>query len=222
MSHVASNFNSSTLKPHVLRRAMSLLLETSLGDIVIDLEVEACPKTCENFLKLCKVYYYNLNAFFNGSFHPTPHHSCCLTFGHTVSKDFLAQAGDPTATGTGGGSVWSFIASKNGERDVPRYFVPEVVPRLKHTEKGTVSMAIAPTIEGQHVGGCGSQFFITLAGGIEYLDGKHAVFGHVVEGLDTLDKINEIFVDQDGRPFKDIRIRHVVVLGACYPCPLLR
>lgn len=46
---------------------MSLLLETSLGDIVIDLEVEACPKTCENFLKLCKVYYYNLNAFFNGA-----------------------------------------------------------------------------------------------------------------------------------------------------------
>ena len=45
---------------------MSLLLETSLGDIVIDLQVEACPKTCENFLKLCKVYYYNLNAFFNG------------------------------------------------------------------------------------------------------------------------------------------------------------
>ena len=47
---------------------MSVLLETSLGDIVIDLEVEACPKTCENFLKLCKVYYYNLNAFFNGEF----------------------------------------------------------------------------------------------------------------------------------------------------------
>lgn len=48
---------------------MSVLLETSLGDIVIDLEVEACPKTCENFLKLCKVYYYNLNAFFNGTLH---------------------------------------------------------------------------------------------------------------------------------------------------------
>lgn len=50
--------------------AMSLLLETSLGDVVIDLEVEACPKTCENFLKLCKVYYYNLNAFFNGPLSP--------------------------------------------------------------------------------------------------------------------------------------------------------
>jgi hypothetical protein len=47
---------------------MSVLFETSLGDLVIDLEVEACPKTCENFLKLCKMYYYNLNAFFNGTY----------------------------------------------------------------------------------------------------------------------------------------------------------
>ncbi|KAI9508149.1 cyclophilin-like domain-containing protein [Russula earlei] len=178
---------------------MSVLLETSLGDIVIDLEVEACPKACENFLKLCKIYYYNLNAFFN------------------VSKDFLAQAGDPTATGTGGESFWSLVASQTGRGDAQRYFVPEFVPRLKHAEKGTVSMAVAPTVEDQSSGGCGSQFFITLADGIEYLDGKHAVFGHVVEGLDTLDRINEVFVDQDGRPFKDIRIRHVVVLEDPFP-----
>lgn len=45
---------------------MSVLFETSLGDIVIDLEVESCPRSSENFLKLCKIYYYNLNAFFNG------------------------------------------------------------------------------------------------------------------------------------------------------------
>ncbi|KAH9972999.1 cyclophilin-like domain-containing protein [Lactifluus volemus] len=169
---------------------MSLLLETSLGDIVIDLEVEACPKTCENFLKLCKVYYYNLNAFFN------------------VSKDFLAQTGDPTATGTGGESIWSLIASQTGAGNVSRYFMPEIVPRLKHTEKVPFPWPSHPP-----------QFFITLADGIEYLDGKHAVFGHVVEGLDILDKINEVFVDQDGRPFKDIRIRHVVVLEDPFPDP---
>ena len=58
---------------------MSVLLETSLGDIVIDLEVEACPKTCENFLKLCKVYYYNLHAFFNGRSHALWPKSCVLT-----------------------------------------------------------------------------------------------------------------------------------------------
>ena len=46
---------------------MSVLLETSLGELVIDLEVDKCPRTCENFLKLCKVKYYALNAFFNGA-----------------------------------------------------------------------------------------------------------------------------------------------------------
>ncbi|KAG1906901.1 cyclophilin-like domain-containing protein [Suillus fuscotomentosus] len=180
---------------------MSVLFETSLGDLVIDLEVEQCPKTCENFLKLCKVYYYNLNAFFN------------------VSKDFLAQAGDPTATGTGGESIWSYVASQ-GEKDATaaRYFAPEFVPKLKHTHKGTVSMAVAPSVNDEK-GGCGSQFFITLADNIDYLDGKHAVFGHVVEGLETLDKLNDVFTDQDGRPFKDVRIRHVVILDDPFPDP---
>ncbi|TFY53966.1 hypothetical protein EVJ58_g9143 [Rhodofomes roseus] len=179
---------------------MSVLLETSLGDLVIDLEVDACPKTCQNFLKLCKVYYYNLNAFFN------------------VSKDFLAQSGDPSATGTGGESIWSFIASQEGKQE-PRYFSPEFVPRLKHKAKGTVSMAVAPSVDGQVKGGCGSQFFLTLADEIDYLDGKHAVFGHVVEGLDTLDKLNDVFVDQEGRPLKDVRIRHVEILDDPFEDP---
>ncbi|KAK7466448.1 Peptidyl-prolyl cis-trans isomerase-like 4 [Stygiomarasmius scandens] len=181
---------------------MSVLLETSLGDIVIDLEVESCPKISENFLKLCKVYYYNLNAFFN------------------VSKNFLAQTGDPTATGTGGESIWSWMdQQQNKKSDTPRYFTPELLPKLKHTSKGTVSMAIAPSVEGSTGGGAGSQFFITLADNIEYLDGKHAVFGHVVEGFDTLDKLNDVFVDDNGRPLKDVRIRHVVVLEDPFPDP---
>ena len=130
----------------------------------------------------------------------------------SVSKDFLAQTGDPTATGTGGESIWSFLASQREDKSVPRYFEPEIVPKLKHTRKGTVSMAVAPSVGGDK-GGCGSQFYITLADNIEYLDGKHAVFGHIVEGLETLDKVNDVFADQEGRPFKDVRIRHVVILG---------
>ncbi|KAF9024331.1 cyclophilin-like protein [Hymenopellis radicata] len=181
---------------------MSVLFETSVGDLVIDLEVDSCPKTCENFLKLCKVYYYNLNAFFN------------------VSKDFLAQAGDPSASGAGGESIWSYIASQTSAKDpVPRYFTPEILPKLKHTNKGTVSMAVAPSLPGQEKGGCGSQFFITLADNIEYLDGKHAAFGHVVEGLDTLDKLNDVFTDDKDRPLKDVRIRHVVILDDPFPDP---
>ena len=73
-------------------------------------------------------------------------------------------------------------------------------------------MAVAPTVNGQQ-GGCGSQFFVTLGDNIDYLDGRHAVFGHVVEGLDTLEKLNDVFTDHDGRPLKDVRIRHVEILG---------
>jgi peptidyl-prolyl cis-trans isomerase-like 4 len=203
---------------------MSVLFETSLGDLVIDLEVESCPKTCENFLKLCKVYYYNLNAFFNGNNSSSYGFQLTLTNVYLVSKDFLAQAGDPTAAGTGGESIWSYIASGSNNNssssgsnppEVARYFTPELLPRLKHTHRGTVSMAVAPALEG-HKGGCGSQFFVTLGDSIDYLDGKHAVFGHVVEGFETLDKMNDAFTDKDGRPFKDIRIRHVIVLGVYF------
>lgn len=156
------------------------------------------------------MYYYNLNAFFN------------------VSKDFLAQVGDPTATGTGGESIWSYLASTSltkspNESKPSRYFAPEIRPRLKHTKRGTVSMAVAPALvdaSGEHVqGGCGSQFFITLGDNVDYLDGKHAVFGHVVEGEETLEKINEVYVDQDSRPYKDIRIRHVVILDDPFADP---
>ena len=67
------------------------------------------------------------------------------------------------------------------------------------------------------------QFFITLGEKIDYLDGKHAVFGLVVVQVEEgLDKLNEIFVDQDGWPFKDVRIKPVIILGKtsftfCFP-----
>ncbi|WVN88546.1 uncharacterized protein L203_103757 [Cryptococcus depauperatus CBS 7841] len=178
---------------------MSVMLETSLGDLVIDLEVEKCPRTCVNFLKLCKLKYYSLNAFFN------------------VSKDFIAQCGDPTATGTGGESLESYLYSQNpsGKAQPSRYFAPEIVNSLKHTDKGTLSMAVAPT----DPPGCGSQFFLTLKAGIDYLDEKHVVFGRVIEGQEVLDKINEVFVDKEGRPLRDIRIRHVEILEDPFPDP---
>lgn len=129
-----------------------------------------------------------------------------------MSKDFIAQTGDPTATGTGGECVDAYLWSKNESGPKPpRYFPPEITTKLKHKAKGTVSMAVAPI----QPPGCGSQFFITLADNIDYLDGKHAVFGHVVEGLETLDKINDAYLDKEGRPLQDIRIRHIEILGEC-------
>lgn len=128
-----------------------------------------------------------------------------------MSKDFIAQTGDPTATGTGGESLPSYLhaVSQSSSRPPARYFPPEMSNKLKHSTKGTVSMAVSPT----DPPGCGSQFFITLYDKLEYLDGKHAVFGHVIEGFDTLDRINEAYLDKEGRPLQDIRIRHVEILG---------
>lgn len=59
----------------------------------------------------------------------------------------------------------------------------------------------------------GSQFFITLSDDpLNYLDGQHAVFGYVAEGLDILDQINQVMVDNENRPFRDIRIKHTLIL----------
>jgi peptidyl-prolyl cis-trans isomerase-like 4 len=201
---------------------MSVLVETSLGDIVVDLEVDKCPRTCANFLKLCKAKYYGLNAFFNGELWKRGNEVSLWLHADAetnlpVSKDFIAQTGDPSALGTGGESFASYHHKKTRARTPapPRYFPPEILNSLKHTQKGTLSMAVAPI----QPPGCGSQFFFTLKDGIEYLDGKHAVFGHVVEGLEVLDQINDAFVDKDGRPLKDIRIHHIEVLDDPFPDP---
>lgn len=90
---------------------------------------------------------------------------------------------------------------------------------MKHAERGTVSMASVPSTHDPDERLVASQFLITLGDNLEYLDGKAVPFGTVVEGFDVLDKVNNAFLDDDGRPLKDIRIRHTVILDDPYDDP---
>jgi cyclophilin family peptidyl-prolyl cis-trans isomerase len=138
---------------------------TSRGDFAVELFAEQAPATVNNFVFLARDGFYNNTTF------------------HRVIKGFMAQAGDPQGTGTGGPG-YQF----NDERGALA---------LKHDSAGILSMANA----GANTNG--SQFFITY-GPTPHLNGKHAVFGRVVSGMDVVNSIRERDPQGDRQPGDEI------------------
>lgn len=179
---------------------MSVRIVTSVGEVRVQLHVEEAPRASRNFLKLCKLKYYNWCFF------------------HHVQKGFVAQTGDPSGTGTGGEALEAVLlgASPNVTRAAARFFPDEIVKGLRHDRRGLLAMANAGKDRN------GSQFYITLSDRhLDYLDGKHTIFGRVVEGLDVLDRINGCFCDAAGRPLQDIYIRDTLLEHDPFPDPPL-
>ena len=137
-------------------------LSTSKGEIKIQLEFEKTPGTVGNFVGLSLGLISNSIKPLGEAYYNR------LKF-HRVINDFMIQAGCPLGTGTG---------------DPGYKFDDEFHNELKHDRPGVISMANAgPSTNG-------SQFFITHEE-TPWLDNKHSVFGHVVEGQNVVDSIQQ-------------------------------
>lgn len=177
------------------------IIKTNYGDIEFRLFPKQAPMAVENFIKLAEVGYYDQINF------------------HRVIKDFMIQSGDPTDTGAGGESIWNQPFDDEFSEDLYNF-------------RGALSMANA----GPNTNG--SQFFIVqnkhLAdnliepmkkskfasevidayknnGGTPWLDFRHTVFGQTIKGIDVVDKIADVEVDNNDRPVSEVLINKIEI-----------
>lgn len=184
-----------------------------MGDIKIMLFEEQAPKAVENFVTHAQNGYYDGVVF------------------HRVIEDFMIQGGDPTATGTGGHSIWN------------QNFEDEFSDDL-YCFRGALCMANS----GENTNG--SQFFIVQAsevedsiftqsvsyhasqgrgrtsypknvketykkiGGTPHLDGMHTVFGQVIEGMDVVDEIAKVKTNENDKPLQNVKITTITISEA--------
>ena len=173
-------------------------IKTPEGDILVRL-YDDTPRHRDNFLKLAREGYYDGTLF------------------HRVIKDFMIQSGDPKGDGTGGESIW-----KKG-------FAVEPTPFL-YNIRGALAMANTGAKNSN-----GSQFYIVQnkddqskqlgnagypkpiidaykKGGYPAGDTKYTVFGQVIKGMDVVDTIANLEVDDNSKPKENVTVNSVEVV----------
>jgi peptidyl-prolyl cis-trans isomerase A (cyclophilin A) len=165
---------------------LTATLHTSEGDIEVELYEDRAPNTVANFVGLAtgEQEWTDPNT---DETRTDPLYDDVLF--HRIIPEFMIQTGDPTGTGRGG----------------PGYtFDDEFHDDLRHDGAGTLSMANrGPDTNG-------SQFFITLDAQ-PHLDGRHAVFGDVVDGMDVVEAIGSVETDADDKPLEDVLLESVEI-----------
>ena len=180
-------------------------IKTNHGDIKIQLFPEQAPMTVENFVRLAQKGYYDKTIF------------------HRVISDFMIQGGDPKGNGTGGTSIWNHLFEDEFSREL-------------FNLRGALSMANS----GPNTNG--SQFFIVQnknmpkryikqmdpagypkeiihaykQGGTPWLDGRHTVFGQVIDGMEVVDEIAKVKKDKMDKPLEDVVINTIDIDGSIF------
>jgi len=175
---VGTQFNNNDNKSN-LEDGMYAKINTTKGEILIQLEYEKTPLTVANFVGLSEGTMENNKKDLGTSYYDG------LKF-HRVIADFMVQGGCPEGSGMG---------------DPGYKFADEFHADLKQDKGGVLSMANSGPATN------GSQFFITHKE-TPWLDGKHTVFGHVVEGMDVVNSIaqddvmNSVTIIREGESAK--------------------
>lgn len=218
---------------------MALLLETTIGDLVIDLDTGGSPALCKNVLKLAKARYYTGNLVYN------------------VQPNRFCQLGDPCGDGTGGACIYGVLdayervrttgAKPNVLASQRRFLKSDMGRELTEDECRQRGRVVATEMNGTP-DTIGSQLLITVDEGPDRgLDGfrnttstdndttvaagafapnerltpqKFRSVGTVVEDEnDVLGKLNAAYCDADGRPYADIRVIRALVIDDPYDDP---
>jgi len=160
--------------------------DTSMGSFTCRLDYAEAPLTCANFVGLAEGTQAWVST--NGAVRSDPFYDGLIF--HRVIEGFMIQGGDPLGTGGGG----------------PGYAFPDQIStNLTHHSAGILSMANSGPNSN------GSQFFITL-GPTTWLDGKHAVFGEVVGGMDIVYDIGNVAVTNNSVPLTNVVMNAIQIL----------
>ena len=175
-------------------------IKTNRGDIKVALFPEQAPKTVKNFIELSKKGYYNGVIF------------------HRVIPDFMIQGGDPTGTGMGGESIYGEKFEDEFSKEVfnlrGALSMANAGPNTNGSQFFIVQNKNVPSNMLSQLEGAGFPEEIIEAynnGGTPWLDFRHTVFGHVIDGMDVVDEIAGVNRDSQDRPMHDVTIDEVLI-----------